>query len=106
MSWSRTAFRNAKSKLQDKHKVLEELTNQNKAENNEAIQGVRAKINSLLYHEKWLGDKDLVPFSCLLVIRTPNSSISGLANGDEKIISQEPLMPMMSGVTRKMVLHK
>lgn len=52
MSWSRTAFGNAKSKLQDKHKVLEELTNQNKAENNEAIQGVRAKINSLLYHEE------------------------------------------------------
>lgn len=55
---------------------------------------------------KWLRDKDLVPFSCLLVIRTLNSSISGLANEDEKIISQEPLMPMMSGVTRKMVLHK
>lgn len=50
--WSCVAFGNTKSRLQEKHKVLEELANQNKAENNEAIRGVRAEINSLLYHEE------------------------------------------------------
>lgn len=52
MSWSRMVFKNAKSELQDKHKVLEKLTNQNNAENNEAVRGVKAEINSLLYHEE------------------------------------------------------
>ncbi|XP_075675168.1 uncharacterized protein LOC142644435 [Castanea sativa] len=50
--WSHTAFGIAKERLQEKHKILEELANQNKAENNDAIRGIRADINSLLHQEE------------------------------------------------------
>lgn len=72
-------------RLREKHKLLEELANQNKAENNDAIRGVRVDINSLLYHEEGRGDNGHGPFGFLQVIRTPNSFINGQANGDEKI---------------------
>ncbi|KAK9988296.1 hypothetical protein SO802_028535 [Lithocarpus litseifolius] len=94
--WSRLAFRNTKSRLQEKYRLLEELANQNKAKNNEAIWGVRDDINSLLYHEEvarrqrsrsiWLpaGDKNTKFFHQRASQRRRKNHIAGVYNANEK----------------------
>ena len=94
VSWSRGTFGATKTKIQEKQKLLLELTNQNKAELSDEIQRVKAEINAMLYHEEvawrqrswsiWLpaGDKNTKYFHQRASQHHQKNHIASVFNGD------------------------
>lgn len=52
VEWSRNTFGNSKTLLQDKHRLLAELTSMNDVDNLVAIRDLKAEINTLLYQDE------------------------------------------------------
>lgn len=94
VNWSRGTFGVTKTKIQEKQKLLLELTSQNRAELNKEIRGVKAEINARLYHEEvawrqpsrsiWLpaGNKNTKYFHQWASQRCQKNHIASVFNGD------------------------
>ena len=50
MGWSKTTFSQSKNNLQEKQRILEELTRENTAKHLEEIIRVKDEINTMSYH--------------------------------------------------------
>ena len=90
MGWSRVTFGQSKSKIQEKQRILEELTKDNTVGHLEEIRRVKEEINTILYHEEihwrqrsrsiWLqaGDKNKKFFHQKASQRRQKNNISGI----------------------------
>lgn len=95
IGWPRTAFGNAKTKLQDKHKALDDLVSSNRPNNLATIKKLKGKINELLYQKElfwrqwsrsiWLkaGNKNTRYFHQRVSQRHQKNHISGIFDAHE-----------------------
>ena len=52
VGWSKTTFSQSKNNLQEKHRILEELTREHTIAHLEEIKRVKDEINTILYHDE------------------------------------------------------
>ena len=52
VGWSKTTFGQSNNNLQERHRILEELTRENIAKHLEEIIRVKDEINTILYHDE------------------------------------------------------
>lgn len=101
IGWPRTAFGNAKTKLQDKHKALDDLVSSNRPNNLATIKKLKGKINELLYQKElfwrqwsrsiWLkaGNKNTRYFHQRVSQRHQKNHISGIFDAHETWCTSE-----------------
>ena len=94
VGWSRVTFGQSKSKIQEKQRLLEELTRDNTVGHLEEIRRVKEEINTILYHEEihwrqrsrsiWLqvGDKNTKFFHQKTSQRCQKNNILGIFDRD------------------------
>lgn len=85
VAWAWNTFDNSKMKLQDTHRVLEELVSQNNPYNLGGIKKLKEEIDDCFSRMSYIGKNGHVPLGCQLGTRIHNFSIKEQVEDDGKI---------------------
>lgn len=85
VAWVQNTFGNSKMKLQDNHRVLEELVSQNNPNNLGGITKLKEEIYDYFSRMSYFGNNGHVPFGYHLGTRIHDFSIKEQVKDNEKI---------------------